>query len=220
MILMRSLCYFVSYRMFCQVQIMYKQGLEMLKVFKNHAMKTSLLDDFMYYENRQRIMQEEKAMQLIKSIENPVLAPAFDPANKLNHFELLLNVHERSTKQSDPELLRTVVASSSQPVSTDCDRVNARTMNASSEQIAIEAKDDASTLKISSLSINPKQGGSRISADAATESDAVEVVNIGSVTVKVNKFTESPGFLTVGTIPLNPKTPQLDEGGVSAKKGT
>ncbi|XP_052881876.1 YTH domain-containing protein ECT2 isoform X3 [Gossypium arboreum] len=143
-------------------EIMYKQGMEMLKVFKNHAMKTSLLDDFMYYENRQRIMQEEKAMQLIKSIENPVLAPAFDPVNKLNHVELLLNEHERSTKQSDPELLRTIVPSSTQPVSTDCDRTNARRMNESSEQIAVE----------------------------------------------------------VGTIPLNPKTPQLDEGGVSSKRGT
>ncbi|MBA0585433.1 hypothetical protein Gorai_016210, partial [Gossypium raimondii] len=201
-------------------EIMYKQGMEMLKVFKNHAMKTSLLDDFMYYENRQRIMQEEKAMQLIKSIENPVLAPAFDPVNKLNRVELLLNEHERSSKQSDPELLRTIVPSSNQPVSTDCDRTNARRMNESSGKIAVEAKDDASTLKISSLSINPKQDESKISTDAATKSDAVEVVNIGSVTVKVNKFTDSPGFLTVGTIPLNPKTPQLDEGGVSAKKGT
>ncbi|MBA0681661.1 hypothetical protein Goari_023447 [Gossypium aridum] len=201
-------------------EIMYRQGMEMLKVFKNHAMKTSLLDDFMYYENRQRIMQEEKAMQLIKSIENPVLAPAFDPVNKLNRVELLLNEHERSSKQSDPELLRTIVPSSNQPVSTDSDRTNARRMNESSGKIAVEAKDDASTLKISSLSINPKQDESKISTDAATKSDAVEVVNIGSVTVKVNKFSDSPGVLTVGTIPLNPKTPELDEGGVSAKKGT
>ncbi|GFZ11588.1 evolutionarily conserved C-terminal region 3 [Actinidia rufa] len=39
----------------------------MLKIFKNHAGKASLLDDFMYYENRQKIMQEEKTKLLIKS---------------------------------------------------------------------------------------------------------------------------------------------------------
>ncbi|KAK8585941.1 hypothetical protein V6N13_050909 [Hibiscus sabdariffa] len=191
-------------------EIMYEQGMEMLKVFKNHAMKTSLLDDFMYYENRQRIMQEERAMQLIKSFESPV---AFDPANNLNRVELLLNENERSTKQSDPGLLRTIAPSSSQRDSLDLDTTNARSANGSIERIAAEAKDDASNLKISSLSINPKQ-------ESKFSADAVEVVNVGSVRVKVNRFSESPGVLTVGTIPLNPKTLQLDEGGISGKKGT
>ncbi|XP_039020701.1 YTH domain-containing protein ECT2-like [Hibiscus syriacus] len=195
-------------------EIMYKQGMEMLKIFKNHVMKTSLLDDFMYYENRQRIMQEERAMQLFKSSESPVLAPAsaFDPASKINHGELLLNENKRSTKKSDLGLLRTVVASSGQHVSSDFDTSNARSMN--------EAKDDASNLKTSSLCINPKQDESKFSADAATKTDAVEVVNVGSMTLKVSGFTESPGVLTVGAIPLNPKTLQLDEGGISSKKGT
>ncbi|GMJ02143.1 evolutionarily conserved C-terminal region 7 [Hibiscus trionum] len=203
-------------------EVMYEQGMEMLKVFKNHATKTSLLDDFMYYENRQRIMQEERAMQLIRSLESPVLAPvsAFDPANKLNHVELLLNENERSTKQSDPGLLRTIAPSSSQRVSLDFDTTNARSVNESVERSAPEAKDDASNLKISSLSMNPKQDEPKLFADAATKTDAVEVVNVGSATVKVNRFSESPGVLTVGTIPLNPKTLQLDEGGISGKKGT
>ena len=201
---------------------MYKQGMEMLKVFKNHTMKTSLLDDFMYYENRQRIMLEEKGRLLIKSFESPVLSPAFDPANKLTYVKLLLNENEKTTKQSDPDMLKRTVPSSSQQVSADSDITNARTMNENVERIAIEAKDDASTLKIGSLTINPKQDESKTSADAAVvamNTDAVEVVNLGSVPVKINGFTESSGFLTVGTIPLNPKTLQLDEGGVSVKKG-
>ncbi|KAE8683375.1 YTH domain-containing family protein 1 [Hibiscus syriacus] len=199
-------------------EIMYVQGTEMLKIFKNHVMKTSLLDDFLYYENRQRIMQEERAMQLIKSLESPVLPPAsaFNPANKLNHVKLLLNENERSIKQRDPELSRTIVPSSSQQVPS----TNSRSTNGSLERIAAEAEDDASNLMISSLSINSNQDESKFSASAATKTDAVEVVNFGSVTVKVNRFTESPGFLTVGTIPLNPKTLQLDEGCISAKKGT
>ncbi|KAE8730973.1 hypothetical protein F3Y22_tig00002841pilonHSYRG00099 [Hibiscus syriacus] len=148
-------------------------------------------------------MQEERAMELFKSMESPVLAPiiAFDPANKLNHIELLLN-ENKSTKESDMGLLRTIVPSTSQRVSSDLDTTNARSMN--------EGKDDASNLKISCLGINPNQDESKFSADAATKADAVEVVNAGSVTLKVDRFTESPGVLTVGAIPLNPI--QLDGG--------
>ncbi|XP_022721891.1 uncharacterized protein LOC111279211 [Durio zibethinus] len=200
-------------------EIIYKQGMEMLRVFKNHTMKTSLLDDFMYYENRQRIIQEEKARLLIKSFESPVLAPALDPANKLKYVELLLNENEKTTMQGDSNMLKRTVPSYGQQVSADSDITNARMMNENVERIAVEAKDDASTLKIGSLTINPKQDESETSADAAMDTDAIEVVTVGSVPVKVNGFTESSGFLTVGTIPLNPKTLQLDEGGVSAKRG-
>lgn len=66
------------------MQIMYKQGLEMLKIFKIHTSKTSILDDFMYYENRQRIMQEEKARLIFKRFETPFLVPALEPAHKLD----------------------------------------------------------------------------------------------------------------------------------------
>ncbi|KAL6637851.1 hypothetical protein ACP70R_025423 [Stipagrostis hirtigluma subsp. patula] len=39
------------------------QGLEMLKIFKEHVSKTSILDDFGFYENRQKLMQEKRAKQ-------------------------------------------------------------------------------------------------------------------------------------------------------------
>lgn len=216
--------------MFPRVQIMYNQGMEMLKAFKNHSMKTSLLDDFMYYENRQRILQEEKARLPIKRFENPVLAPGLDPANKLHYVELLVNDDkEKTSKQIDPDLSKKIVPSSSEQVSADSDiTANARVMNEESvEQIAVEANDEASitTLKIGSLSINPKQqDGCKVSAVGGMDGDgdavAVEVVTVGSVPVKFNGFNESLGFLTVGSIPLNHRTlQQLDEGGVSAKKG-
>lgn len=183
-------------------------------------MKTSLLDDFMYYENRQRIMQEGKGRLLIKSFERQVLAPAFNPATKLNYVDLLLNENEKSTKQGDPDILKRTVPSSSQQVSSDSDITNARMVIKNVDRIGVEAEDDASSLKIGSLTINPRQDDSKISADAAVNTDSVEVVTVGSVPVKVNGFTEASGFLTVGTIPLNPKTLQLDEGGVFAKKST
>ncbi|KAI4373724.1 hypothetical protein MLD38_011813 [Melastoma candidum] len=40
------------------------QGLKMIKIFKEQPIKTCLLDDFEFYENRQRVVQEKKAKQL------------------------------------------------------------------------------------------------------------------------------------------------------------
>ncbi|MBA0705281.1 hypothetical protein Golax_017485 [Gossypium laxum] len=194
-------------------EIMFKQGVEMLKVFKNHTMKTSLLDDFMYYENRQRIMQEEKARLLIRSFQSPVQASTLDTATKLK-FELHLNDNEKATKQSDPDMLKRTVPSSSQQVSFGSDITNARNMNDNIDQISVEANNDASTLKIGLLTINPKQDESKPSVDA----DAVETVTVGSMPVKVNGFTESSGYLTFGTLPHNPKT--LQPKGGTAKEGS
>ena len=67
-----------------------------------------------------------------------------------------------------------------------------------------------STLKIGSLSINLKEAEAKPIGIANTES--VDVVTVGSVPIKVNGFAES-GFLTVGTIPLDPRALQLDKGG-------
>ncbi|CAI9776754.1 unnamed protein product [Fraxinus pennsylvanica] len=39
------------------------QGLEMLKIFKDHASKQSVLDDFDFYEDRQKRIQDKKAKQ-------------------------------------------------------------------------------------------------------------------------------------------------------------
>ncbi|TYH29702.1 hypothetical protein ES288_A01G033700v1 [Gossypium darwinii] len=194
-------------------EIMFKQGVEMMKVFKNHTMKTSLLDDFMYYENRQPIMQEEKARLLIRSFQSPVQASTLDTASKLK-FELHLNDNEKATKQSDLDMLKRTVPSSSQQVSFGSDIINARNMNDNVDQISVVANNDASTLKIGLLTINSKQDESKPSVDA----DAVETVTVGSMPVKVNGFTESSGYLTFGTLPHNPKTLQ-PEGG-TAKKGS
>uniref|UniRef100_A0A1D1ZFG8 YTH domain-containing family protein n=1 Tax=Anthurium amnicola TaxID=1678845 RepID=A0A1D1ZFG8_9ARAE len=40
-----------------------EQGLQVLKLFKEHVSKTSILDDFQFYELRQKTMQEKRAKQ-------------------------------------------------------------------------------------------------------------------------------------------------------------
>ncbi|CAM6103055.1 unnamed protein product [Calypogeia fissa] len=44
-------------------EVKFEQGLEMLNIFKSYASKTSILDDFQFYESRQRAMQEKRARQ-------------------------------------------------------------------------------------------------------------------------------------------------------------
>ncbi|XP_038680717.1 YTH domain-containing protein ECT3-like isoform X2 [Tripterygium wilfordii] len=42
-------------------ELRFPQGFGMLNIFKNYAAKTSILDDFDFYENRQRVMLEKKS---------------------------------------------------------------------------------------------------------------------------------------------------------------
>ena len=42
-------------------EVHFRQGLEMLKIFKFFPMRTSLLDDFAFYDGRQKVLQERKS---------------------------------------------------------------------------------------------------------------------------------------------------------------
>ena len=45
------------------LQVKLEQGIEMLNIFKNYETDMSILDDFEFYEDRQKAMQERKARQ-------------------------------------------------------------------------------------------------------------------------------------------------------------
>ncbi|XP_057953259.1 YTH domain-containing protein ECT2-like [Malania oleifera] len=44
-------------------EVKLEQGLQMIKIFKDHSCKTCILDDFGFYEARQKTIQEKKAKQ-------------------------------------------------------------------------------------------------------------------------------------------------------------
>lgn len=46
-------------------EVSFLQGIEMLNIFKNYAARTSILDDFEFYESRQKVMQEKKTRQSV-----------------------------------------------------------------------------------------------------------------------------------------------------------
>ncbi|KAH7657843.1 YTH domain-containing protein [Dioscorea alata] len=50
-------------------EVKFSQGTEMLNIFKSYSSKTSILDDFDFYENRQRAMQDKKIRQPTPNLE-------------------------------------------------------------------------------------------------------------------------------------------------------
>ncbi|XP_023765730.1 YTH domain-containing protein ECT4 isoform X1 [Lactuca sativa] len=181
-------------------EIKYKKGIEMLKVFKNYTWKTSLLDDFMYYENRQKILQEEKARLLIKSYGTPVFVPVLQPPRKLT------NNNNNNNSNNFYDLASTTTTTTHDIIKNTSASTNHQDRQ---QQVVVEDKDDV--LHFQSLSINQKE-----------EDGDGGVLTVGSMPVKVNGYGQSSGFLTVGTIPLDPKAlmkVKEGEAGDSKKKG-
>ncbi|KAJ0091870.1 hypothetical protein Patl1_24794 [Pistacia atlantica] len=201
-------------------EIMFREGLEMLKIFKNHPLNTSLFDDFMYYENRQKFIQEEKA-RLYKSFKGPIFLPAFG-LDKLNSVGELPSKNDKKTnKNIDPNRAEESVTSATDKVSSNSDVTNSSIGNGNAKEVVIEVEASIMrTLSIDSLAINPRPDVSKPLAEAAIDagkSDLDDVFTVGSMPIKVNGFAESSGILKVGTIPLDPKTLQLDKGGPQPK---
>ncbi|EOA40033.1 hypothetical protein CARUB_v10008725mg [Capsella rubella] len=59
-----------------------EQGIEMLNIFKSCAMRSSILDDFSFYEERQRAIQDRKARQRV--LESLALAATSVPTYSTN----------------------------------------------------------------------------------------------------------------------------------------
>lgn len=54
-------CLYLFRLFYYNLQIGLKQGLEMLSIFKSYAAKTSLLDDFNFYENRAKSIHSQSS---------------------------------------------------------------------------------------------------------------------------------------------------------------
>ncbi|XP_039067533.1 YTH domain-containing protein ECT2-like isoform X2 [Hibiscus syriacus] len=65
-------------------EVNFVQGIQILKILKEHSSKTCILDDFAFYENRQKIIQEKKAKHrlLQKQVSNEESNDDAVPDNK------------------------------------------------------------------------------------------------------------------------------------------
>ncbi|XP_051132075.1 YTH domain-containing protein ECT4-like [Andrographis paniculata] len=66
-------------------EVKLEQGVEMLKIFKNHDADTSLLDDFNFYDEREKALVERKAKHRTSSTGNTTTGLAKDSINQLSN---------------------------------------------------------------------------------------------------------------------------------------
>lgn len=208
---------------------MYKPGVEMLKIFKNFTSRTSLLDDFLYYENRQKIMLEERARLFPKPI-----------APEIHQMGEVISVTNLTTHETEQPCAPAFVGANSMAESTTGGHTlskkvgNFGTDGGSVEkpsEFEVKTSDMVETMKIGSLTISPKLivGKSSVVASpirsAATTKvagEATDVSTVGTMPVKANGHNNSRtlGLITVGTIPIDPKALQMERADVAGKGGS
>ncbi|CDY43306.1 BnaC06g01620D [Brassica napus] len=178
-------------------EIMMKQGLEVLKIFKGHAERTSLLDDFAYYENRQRVMHDERNRLPYRSFLSPVPVPRPDISdrNKKNSEgpsksdgNEQTTVKEGSKEDTTTLIQKKITSLTVSPTDTDSNPTTGSHLNQS------QAKSKPSP----SVSVKKTDPPEVVDSPLSEDSDTVKV---GSLPIKV---TGSPPIVTVGTIPLDP----------------
>lgn len=187
----------------------------MLRIFKNHTLKTSILDDFMYYENRQKMMQEERARLLVRSFQTPFSVHALNPPSKLLNIVNQPLIQEGIVDPKDPNSIKKNTMTATKPVANS----NEKTL----ELVSAEGGNDdmASVLKIGSLTINPKneeEPALPASFVGASRDDIEQsgVLTVGSMPVKVNGLNDTSGSLTVGTVPFDGRALQAEGDGVGS----
>ncbi|KZV57761.1 hypothetical protein F511_24485 [Dorcoceras hygrometricum] len=203
-------------------EIGYKKGLEMLQIYKNYTLKTTLLDDFMYYENRQRILWEERTRLATRSYENPYIIPLIDAPRKFHPVHDLPLVGDEYTAKQEAKLLAAVKnkdpaggdphssenqSATLRPLAEAGKVNNSAKLNKISQVSADGVRDLGNELSFGSLTINSKEVESDSSSPATIASSAPKndnVLTIGSMPVKVDG-TVSSEILTFGTIPPVPK---------------
>ncbi|XP_008793293.2 YTH domain-containing protein ECT2 [Phoenix dactylifera] len=71
-------------------EIPYNSGMNMLNIFKSSPLRMPILDHFMFYEERQKVMREEKYRHHGRSFSGspyvPVFVPASEPAGTAEHL--------------------------------------------------------------------------------------------------------------------------------------
>ncbi|XP_074579873.1 YTH domain-containing protein ECT4-like isoform X2 [Curcuma longa] len=112
-------------------EVKLEQGLEMLNIFKKHEYEVSILDDFEFYEEREKAMQERKALQQQLSNSAGPIPAAFQEDQRSPAAAFSGNLIEQISKNfahtmrleeiSDPDLSNEKTNSSSTGVASKPD---------------------------------------------------------------------------------------------------
>lgn len=164
-------------------EVYYLPGVQMLTVFKNFSTKTSILDDFMYYEERQRIMMEEKSLILGRTsyeatVSPPLTSvPSFKSAVIISHplkaddlppSSAVTQPPDTYGQETDVKVDHVVESERTNKISDTGDQ----DQKADEKQVAdeLEQLDDAGTIQISKASAHLSGDANRLA-----ESDARQV---------------------------------------------
>ncbi|XP_072994691.1 YTH domain-containing protein ECT4-like isoform X1 [Typha latifolia] len=95
-------------------EVKLEQGLEMLSIFKKHEADMSILEDFDFYEEREKAMQENRArqqqqQQLSSSVDNQLQKSAATPVDLINQISknFAHNIRLEESNNADPSSDRT-----------------------------------------------------------------------------------------------------------------
>ncbi|XP_010500320.1 PREDICTED: YTH domain-containing family protein 2 [Camelina sativa] len=196
-------------------EIMLKQGLEVVKIFKDHMERTSLLDDFVYYESRQRVMLDERTRLPYRTFISPSPLPRPDLSDRnkktsLGAFKKPSVISEESEEvraKSDGSEETTVKEGNEEDTSPTQKKMSSLTIDPSvteSNPTTVSHLNQKGQAKS-----KPTSSGSQKKIDPSEVVDASlsdDSVKQRSVPIKV--ADESPAILTVGTIPLDTKSLQ------------
>ena len=200
-------------------EVIFLKGLEMLKIFKNYTLKTSLLDDFNYYENRQKIIQDEKAKLLIKSFEGPLFFPALEAPQKLNFDIPPINDEKIFKLENDSGSLQMKTSISIPDPVVSKSEVTTNSADEKVEKTMGDKQDISSILKIGSVTITPKPVETKHGIGVGNK-EPMNVVTVGSMQVEVNGISKSSGSLKVGSISLDTRALQLGKVDGAVKSGS
>ncbi|GLT28624.1 hypothetical protein SLA2020_035430 [Shorea laevis] len=83
-------------------EVRLEQGVEMLKIFKDHDLRTSILDDFDFYDDCERALKERKARQQAHSTTHVI---SDDSINQMaNNLAQTLRLHEDTVENQSSEV--------------------------------------------------------------------------------------------------------------------
>ncbi|XP_072976849.1 uncharacterized protein [Typha angustifolia] len=83
-------------------EIPYSAGISMLKIFKSTSSTTSVLDDFLFYEERQKLMLEDKCRRLGRNFDAYLYVPAIVTTTK-DDEPGKVDENQSSGKEDSPE---------------------------------------------------------------------------------------------------------------------
>ncbi|KAL6615794.1 hypothetical protein ACP70R_038064 [Stipagrostis hirtigluma subsp. patula] len=83
-------------------EIRFPKGTEMLSIFKNFSCKTSILDDFDFYENRQKVMQDRRGKPFTTPFDH-TLPNAEKPAEIIKQAQFISTIELDGIKSNEEQ---------------------------------------------------------------------------------------------------------------------